>query len=150
MALSRCYYKMIYILLKEMKNKILKIICYVISMWVTQSFAQSVNNNLESLKTEKKECLLDIPLTYKKKDELKMSKAVEELKGKELVYVSYNKKKGGIVSENYFLVSTIKGGKTFNYLVPAKDYKAGNLSKAVFVDYSEKRNAFFLLECYEK
>lgn len=97
-------------------------------------------------------CRQDIPLTYKKKDDIKVAQIAETLKDKELVLLHYNKKTGSVTYTRYYLVSQKSDKTVFSYLVPSKEYKnkKKNQIVAVFIKYSAKYDRFYLAECFDK
>lgn len=93
-------------------------------------------------------CFQDIPLTYKKKDDIKVSKKSEELKGKELVLLQYSKKENLVSVKRYYLISETKGTTIYNFLISKENYEA-NKKVAVFLKFSPKTDRFYEADCFD-
>jgi len=113
--------------------------------------------NIELFDGESKleHCKQNIPLTYKKKDNIIVDQRVKELKGQELVLVQYEKAYDKIKVDRYYLVST-RTSRTdetlMNVLVPAENYaefKRGK-AKTVRIKFNEKTDRFYLGKCFDE
>lgn len=129
----------------------LKIILIATSLlFVNISFAQ-LNGHKELFKGENKlkSCFHDIPLTYKKKDDIIVASKAKELYGKELVLLKFNKKDKSITTQKYYLFTETKGREIFNFLVAKKDYDQGKKS-IVFLKFSPKFDRFYEAKCFDE
>ncbi len=94
------------------------------------------------------DCFHDIPLTYKKRDELKVSKKAEELIGKELVLLHFNKKTQKASVSRYYLITETIGDDIFNYLISKENYEADKMV-AVFMRFTPKYDRFYEAACFD-
>ena len=105
----------------------------------------------ELFKNESKlaNCKQEIPLTYKKKDDRKVTEMAKILKDKELILLHFEKKSTSVTFKRYYLVSEVKGNDIFNFLIAKNDYLA-NKKVAVFLKYTDKYDRFYLADCFDK
>ncbi|HCS19228.1 MAG TPA: hypothetical protein DIW47_01470 [Bacteroidetes bacterium] len=93
-------------------------------------------------------CRQEIPLTYKKNDDIIVAKKATELKGQELILLQFNKKTKEIHYKRYYLVSEKTDRDIFNYLVRKEDYLA-NKKVAIFLKFSTKYDRFYTAKCFD-
>jgi len=94
-------------------------------------------------------CRQEIPLTYKKKDDIIVAEKAKILKDKELILLHFDKNTNGVTFKRYYLVTEEKGNDIFNFLIAKNNYLA-NKKIAVFLKYTEKYDRFYLAECFDK
>ncbi len=119
---------------------------------VLLSLVSMTNKDKEELfKNEAKlsSCRLDIPLTYRKKDDIIVAEKAKILKDKELILLHCDEKTNSITFKRYYLVSEVKGSDIFNYLTIRNDFLEGK-KVAIFLKYTNKYDRFYLSECFDK
>jgi hypothetical protein len=129
----------------------LKIILIATSLlFVNVLFAQSKADK-ELFKGEQvlSSCFHNIPLTYKKKDDLITASKAKELEGKELVLLKFNKKDKSITVERYYLFTELKDREIFNFLIAKKDH-IQNKRVLVFLKFTPKFDRFYEAECFDE
>src|SRR5690554_2338556 len=123
------------------------ILVFAFALLTSNAQSQSVKELFKG-ESNLSSCFQDIPLTYKKKDDIKVSKKSEELKGKELVLLQYSKKENQVSVKRYYLISETKGTTIYNFLISKENYEA-NKKVAVFLKFSPKTDRFYEADCFD-
>jgi GTPase Era involved in 16S rRNA processing len=127
----------------------IKITFFVLMAFGLMSLTSRTQEELFKNESKLVSCRQNIPLTYKKKDDIIVAEKAKTLKDKELILLHYNKKAGSVSFKRYYLVSETKGSNVFNYLVSKKDYLEKK-EVAIFLKYTDKYDRFYLAECFDK
>jgi len=125
-----------------------KHVMFVLVVLMSISLNAQKDNELFNGEKKLENCIENIPLTYKRKDNLIVSEKALELKGKEIVLLHFDKKSKQITYSRYYLVSEIVRGETFCYLVKKADYES-NIMTALFLEYKSKHDRFYDANCFD-
>jgi hypothetical protein len=120
------------------------------SLYTGQAVAQSTTPPLFPGAEHLESCVVDLPLTYAKKDKERYTQAARGLKDVELVYLTVDKKtKVASYSLVYVVVATFKDGDHYVYLESPKDHlNVSGAKTALFLEYTP-RVRFYNATCFD-
>lgn len=97
-------------------------------------------------------CVVDLPLTYAKKDKERYTQAAHFLEDQELIYAVRNKKTGMVnYSRVYVVVETAKDGDGYVYVESADQHvKMDGLKEAYFPQFKPANERFYAAECFDR
>jgi hypothetical protein len=116
-----------------------------------QTTAQSTTPPLFPGAEHLESCLVDLPLTYAKKDKERYTQAARGLKDVELVYLTVDKKtKVARYSRVYVVVATFNDGDHYVYVESVKDHlNVSGAKTALFPKYTPSRERFYKATCFD-
>ncbi len=98
-----------------------------------------------------KDCVADLPLTFKKEDKAAYEVAATKYKDVKLILLSYNKKNKIWEYARYYVVLQKVNDRTFVYLVDADKYNSNDNSKvAIFTAFNKEKDLFLLSDCFDE
>ncbi len=97
-------------------------------------------------------CVVDLPLTYAKKDKERYIQASHYLEDQELIYAVLDRKSGKAnYSRVYVVVETNKDGSDIVYLETAEDHlRMEGLKQAFFPKFKPISERFYNAECFDR
>lgn len=127
--------------------KKLKLIIFILAI-PTLIFAQT-SEDLFKGESLLKDCLADIPLTYKKKDLDKYLNAADKYKNIEIIFLHIDKKTRKIQYERYFVEKFEKNDFRTVYLRKPENMSSDK-PEMIFPPYNSKWDRFYIAECFDK
>ena len=96
-------------------------------------------------------CLVELPLTYAKKDIERYTQAARYLENEELIYLTYNKKDNSVsYSRVFVVVQTANDGKDFVYVESTEDHmRMGGAKQAFFPKFTPSKERFYNATCFD-
>ncbi|MCC7500980.1 MAG: hypothetical protein IT229_00530, partial [Flavobacteriales bacterium] len=96
-------------------------------------------------------CVVELPLTYAKKDKERYTQAARFLEDVELIYLSYDKKtKAATYTRVYVVAESSKDGGDFVYIENAKDHLVmDGLKQAFFPRFNASKERFYNADCFD-
>lgn len=97
-------------------------------------------------------CVVELPLTYAKKDKDRYTQAARYLEDVELIYLTHDKKTHNTnYSRVYVVVMTAKDGAESVYLESTRDHMVmGGAKQAVFPQFKPSTQRFYNAECFDR
>jgi hypothetical protein len=97
-------------------------------------------------------CVVDLPLTYAKKDKERYMQAARFLEDQELIYLNYDKKEGkAFYSRVYVVVQTTKDGSEVVHLESTDDHLTmGGVKEALFPKFKASTERFYNADCFDR
>ena len=97
-------------------------------------------------------CVVDLPLTYAKKDKDRYTQAARYLEDVELIYLTHDKKTHNTnYSRVYVVVMTSKDGGESVYIESTKDHiQMGGAKEALFPQFKASTQRFYNAECFDR
>lgn len=97
-------------------------------------------------------CIVDLPLTYAKRDKARYTAAANAWKEEELIYLVYDKKSGkGRYTRVYVVPFTSKDGREFVYIESSADHhRTTGAKQALFPKFEPARQRFYRASCFDR
>ena len=97
-------------------------------------------------------CVVDLPLTYAKKDKARYTEAARRLEDVELILLIYNKKTAKASYQRvYAVVFAGKSGEEFVYVESSEDHHSmGGTKRAIFPKYAPKTSRYYDAACFDR
>ncbi|MEO8066656.1 MAG: hypothetical protein ABI599_03075 [Flavobacteriales bacterium] len=97
-------------------------------------------------------CVVELPLTYAKKDKERYTQAARYLENDELIYLTYDKKShAASYARVYVVVDMAKDSSEFVYMESAKDHLVmGGAKQASFPQFKASTQRFYNAACFDK
>jgi hypothetical protein len=111
------------------------------------AFGQSTDQVFEG-ESYLKDCLADIPITYKKKDLDAVLSAAQKFKNIELVFLHVDKKTRKIDYQRYFIEALAINGLETAYLRLPENMNS-ETPQMIFPPYDPKWDRFYVASCFD-
>ena len=97
-------------------------------------------------------CIVDLPLTYAKKDKERYTQAARFLEGQELIYAVLDKKtRKANCTRVFVVVETSSDGTELVYLETSdKHMQMEGMKQAYFPKFKPSTERFYLAECFDR
>jgi hypothetical protein len=97
-------------------------------------------------------CLVELPLTYAKKDQERYMQAARYLDNEELIHLTYNKQSGtASYARVYVVVETAKDGTDLVYIETTEDHlRMGGAKQAYFPKFRPSTQRFYNADCFDR
>lgn len=96
-------------------------------------------------------CTVDLPLTYRKKDEVRYMAAATALKEQELIYLRYHRKrKRATLQRVYVVAKHTNDGREYVFLEGTDSHhRVGTTTEVIFPAYRKKNERFYTAACFD-
>jgi hypothetical protein len=96
-------------------------------------------------------CVVELPLTYAKKDKERYTQAARYLEDVELIHMTYDKKtKAASYTRVFVVVMTAKDGTEYVYVESAKDHLSmGGAKTATFPKFAPNTERYYNATCFD-
>jgi hypothetical protein len=95
-------------------------------------------------------CVVELPLTYAKKDKERYTQAARFLEDVELIYLSYDKKTKAATYTRVYVITETKDGGDLVYIENAKDHlQMDGVKQAFFPKFKASSERFYNADCFD-
>ena len=95
-------------------------------------------------------CVVELPLTYSKKDKERYTQAARFLEDVELIYLSYDKKSKAATYTRVYVVTGSNDGGDLVYIENAKDHlRMDGVKQAFFPEFKASTERFYNADCFD-
>jgi hypothetical protein len=95
-------------------------------------------------------CVVELPLTYAKKDKERYTQAARFLEDVELIYLSYDKKTRTATYTRVYVITETKEGGDLVYIENAKDHlQMDGVKQAFFPKFKANTERFYNADCFD-
>ncbi len=134
-----------------MRTPLLVVLLHLISCFPLAIHAQTTAKPLFPGAEHLDTCVVELPLTYAKKDKERYTQAARFLEDVELIYLSYDKKsKAATYTRVYVVAESTKEGEDFVYIENAKDHLVmDGVKQAFFPRFKASTERFYNADCFD-
>jgi len=95
-------------------------------------------------------CVVELPLTYARKDNERCTQAARALENEELIYLDYDKRSGTATYSRVYVVAETVKGQDFVYLErPDVHAQVDGPRQAFFPKFTAKSQRFYRARCFD-